>query len=123
MVMKKLRLFSIEALGLSCSAQSAGKLGLQLAKRSGKHVFAPDDDIVISGRHVIGGMDAHRFAEPPPDAIAHHGVADLLGNGIADAWRKVVAAVENLNEKKPSAAIFTAAHSQEFRAFQKPPGS
>src|SRR5437868_764675 len=121
MVMKRLRLFSIES--LSCSAQPAGKLGLQLAERDGEHVFAPDDDIVIAGRHVMGGVRAHGFPEPAPDAVAHHGVADLLGDGVADARREIVAAVEDLNEKKPPAAFFTAAHSQEIRAFQKPPGS
>jgi hypothetical protein len=68
-------------------------------------------------------MDADGLFKPPPDAVAHNSVADLLGDGVADARRKVVAAVENFNEKKPSAAFLAAAHSQEVRAFQKPPGS
>jgi hypothetical protein len=122
MVMKKFRLFSIESLGLSCSAQSAGKFGLQLAERNGKHIFAPDDDIVIARLHVTRGMRAHGFSQPPPDAVADDCVADLLGDRVADARRLCVAAVQNLDEKKPPAALFATPDGQEFRALQKPLG-
>ena len=49
-----------------------------------------------------------------PDAVAHDGVADLLGDGEADARLRLIAAIQHLNEKKPSAPLFTAADGQEF---------
>lgn len=67
-------------------------------------------------------MDAYGFPEPPPDAVAHDCVSHLLGDGVPDARRLAVAAVEYLDEEKPPASLFTTTDGQEFRAFQKPLG-
>ncbi|BCG98686.1 hypothetical protein MesoLj131b_06860 [Mesorhizobium sp. 131-2-5] len=67
-------------------------------------------------------MDADSLFKPPPDAVAHNSVADLLGDGVADARHPAIAAVEDLDEEKPSASLFTTTDGQEFRAFQKPLG-
>jgi hypothetical protein len=56
------------------------------------------------------------------DAVADNRISDLLGDGIPDARGKAVVAVENLDEKKPPAALFATADGQEFRALQKPLG-
>lgn len=67
-------------------------------------------------------MRANGLLEASPDAVADDGVADFLSDGIADAWRSIVATLQHFNEKKPPAALFTAPDGQEFRAFQKPTG-
>jgi hypothetical protein len=122
MVMKKFRLFSIESLGLSCSAKSAGEFGLQLAERGAQRIIAPDDDIVTAGHHVICGMGADGFFQPPPDAVANNRIADFLGDGKPDTRHSTIAAVQNLDEEKPPASLFTTTDGQELRAFQKPLG-
>ena len=58
-------------------------------------------------------MHAHSLSEPPPDAVADNRIADLLGDGVADTRRSAVAAVENFDQKKPPAALFTTADGQE----------
>jgi hypothetical protein len=123
MVMKKFRLFCIEVRGLSCCANSAGEFGLQKIERSGEYFLAPDDDIVVARRHVTGGIGTHGLFQPPPYAIADHGIADLLGHGVADARAPAVAPVEDFNEKKPPTALFATPDSQEFCALQKPSGA
>ncbi|BCG84604.1 hypothetical protein MesoLj113c_07140 [Mesorhizobium sp. 113-3-9] len=67
-------------------------------------------------------MGADGFSQPPPDAVAHNSVADLLGNGVADTRHAAIAAVKDLDEEKPSASLLTTTDGQEFRAFQKPLG-
>ena len=67
-------------------------------------------------------MGTDGFFQPPPDAVAHNRIADLLGDGKPDARRQAVATVENLNEEKPPASLFTTTDGQELRAFQKPLG-
>jgi hypothetical protein len=67
-------------------------------------------------------MRAHGLSQPTADAIANDGIADFLGDGIADTRRIAVAAVEDFNDKKPPAALFATPDGQEFRAFQKPLG-
>lgn len=67
-------------------------------------------------------MRTDGFSQPPPDTVADNRIADLLGDGVADARRQAVAAVENFNEKKPPASLFTTTDGQEFRALQKPLG-
>jgi hypothetical protein len=73
-------------------------------------------------RHVIGCVGTYGFFQPAPDAIANHGVADLLGHRVADARSPVVAPVEDFNKKELPAPLLASPDSQEFNALQKPAG-
>jgi hypothetical protein len=99
---------------------AAGKLCFQLAEPCGKHVSAPDNDIIIARRHVICGMKANGFLESPPYAVAYHRIAGFASHGEADTRLPVVAAVQNFEQEKPAAPLLAALHGQKFCAFQKP---
>src|SRR5262245_59242005 len=95
---------------------SAGELGRQLAERGCEHVLAPDDHIVIAWRHVTCSMNAQRLLEAAADAVALDRVSGLFGDGEADARRRVVAALEHLEQEQASAPFLAFAHGDEFAA-------
>ncbi len=68
-------------------------------------------------------MCADGFAKAPPDQVTHDGITDLLCDGEANAWLVLIAAVQNLDEKKSPASLFTATDCQEVFSLKKPFGA
>jgi hypothetical protein len=99
---------------------SARQLASEVFKRRGKAFLPPDNHIVGSRRHVMRGMDAHRFAQPALDPIADHGIADLLGHRETDPGRFVASMGQHFEQEKRPATPFSLAHGQELGAFLEP---
>ena len=79
-----------------------------------------NDHIIGAGRHVSSGMDAQCFAQPAPHAIANNGIADLLGHGKADPWRRITAMGQNFKQKKRPAPLFAPANKEELGSVLEP---
>jgi hypothetical protein len=105
---------------LTLCTQPARQLCPDIGEGDGQKFLAPDDHIVVAGLHVTCSKNAHGLLQPPANAVAHDGVADLFGDREADARRGIVATVENFNEKQPPAALFTTPDGQKFRPLAKP---
>ena len=67
--------------------EGAGKIVPQLRERAGQRRRARDHDIVRTGSRRPGQRQPQRLAQAPAGAVAHHGAADLAGDGKADADR------------------------------------
>jgi len=65
----------------------------------------------------LGQDRTGELAEAPPHAVAHHGVADLLGNRDSEPYRRVavVARANEQDEAGPGRAS-PAVRGKEFRA-------
>jgi hypothetical protein len=105
---------------LTLGAQPTRQFCPDVGERGGQKFLAPDDHIVVAGLHVTCNKNAHGFLQPSANPIAHNRVADLLGDREANPRRGGVAAIENLNEKQPPAALFTTPDGQKFCPLAKP---
>src|SRR5262245_34888799 len=58
-----------------------------------------DQHIVVATSHRGLRREPHHLAQPPPDAVAFDGIADLLRAGEAHAHRSILTAITRLQNK------------------------
>ncbi len=77
-------------LAIAYPIERADQIGLHRGKVARHRLAATDQHMIGSGQSPIGEHLVDHRAEAALDAVAHNRVADLLGDGIADALLRVV---------------------------------
>lgn len=96
----------------------------QIGKRSGQHVAARDDHIVMSGLHCKPGRKPHHLFKPTAHAITLNSVAMFFSDGEASAcWLVGRMPVEHFDQDERPSELFTLPNTQKLGPTFQPPHS
>lgn len=91
-----------------------------LLKRQGERRAPSDQDIIVAGAHLADGRQSYHFPQPPPYAIALHGIADLSRHREADARRTILRPSKRLQHKGPSGHPVAGGCGSKIRPARQP---
>jgi hypothetical protein len=116
---------------LAAATSSLGFAGMHADERLGEfpdHVPerqlqrrpAPNQDIIVAAAQVSGAGEPHQFAQPPPDAVAFHGIADLPRHCEADTHAVFVDAPLRLQYERIAGGPHSGSGSAKIRSALQP---
>ncbi len=102
--------------GTPSLARPRRKSSISRAKGACPRGVATDEHQVGAGRRTSPQQQPRGFPQAPPGAVAHHGVADLLGDRKAQPGRRIVVAQQGLQDQAGRGCLAPpGGHAQELR--------